>query len=434
LHDLLDLSDLLDLDDTIDDLLDDLGHLHDLLDDPGHDHDLLDNLLDLDDLGHFDHLLDDLIDVDSDLFDAFDGAGHFDDLLHDDLDGVGLVDVVVDWLLHLDDLVDLDNLVDVLGHFDDLGDLHAFDHDLGDDLRHADDLLLVEGHLHPAIHDLLHLLVDDNRLVHDLLDLFDPVPVDDLLLDHLDLLDGGHFHPNLDHLLDGPWHFYDLLHDLDHGDGLLDDDLHNLGQFHHMVDHLACVAVLDDFDGFLDDAIEGLDHFHHLLHDLLVDDWHLDHLADDALDWDDLLADELDLADLGDGVVDDPLDEDWLLHLDDLLDYHLDLDYLGDFDDPLDHLLDDPGHFHDLFGVVGDFDYLFDDVVDVLDDLHWNVHDLLHLLDADYLNGLLDNPLDGDHLRHLHYSLDDLLDHLLHLDDLGHHAEDLQNIIHANHS
>lgn len=431
---LLHLSDLLHFDDTINYLLDDLRHLHNLLNHSRHNHNLFHNLLNLNYLRDFHHLLDDLIDIDSDLFDTFNGAGYFNDLLNDDFDGIGLVDVVVDDLLHFDDLVDFDDLIDVLGHFDDLGDLHSFNHDLGDDLWHTDDLLLVEGHLHSAVNDLLHLPVDGDGLVDDLLDFLYPIAIDDLLLNDLDLLDSGHFHSHLDHLLNNPWDFHNPLYDLDDGDCLLDDDFNDLREFHHVVDYLAGIAVLDDFNWLLDDAIEGLDHLHDLLYDLLVDDWHLDHLADDTFHSDNLFPDDLDFPNLGDGMVDDPFHEDWLLHLNYLLNYDLHFDDLGDLNDPFHHLLDDARHFHDLFSVVGYFHYFLDDVIDVLDDLHWDMNDLLYFLDAHHLNDLLHNPLNGDHLRDLHYSLNDLLHYLLHLDDLGHHAEDLQNIVDTDNS
>lgn len=425
LDDLLHLNNLLYFHDAVYYFLDDLRHLNDLLDYSRYHNNLLHDLLHFNDLGYFHHLLDDLIDIHSDLFDSFDCSGYFYDLLDDDLDGIGLVDVVIDWFFDFDDLLHFYDLVDALGDLDDLGYFHSFHHDLCDYLRHTDYLLLVEGYLNSPVYDLLHFLDEGHCVVDHLLHLFDPIAVDDLLLDLLDLLDGGYFHSHLDYFLDCPGYFHDLLDHLDHGHCLLDDHLNDLGEFDHVVDHLSGVAVLDHLHWFLDDAVEGLDDLANHLHDLLMDYFHLHNFSHYPLHGDELLPDDFHFVVFGDSVIDDALHIDWLLNFNDLLDDYFHLNDLGDFDDAFDYLLDDAGHFHDLLGVVGYFHYLLDDVVHILDDLHWNVDDLLHLLDADYLHWLLDDPLDSDHLRYLHYSFHDLLNDLLHLDDLRHHTEDL---------
>jgi hypothetical protein len=126
-----------------------------------------------------------------------------------------LGDVVVNWLLYLDDLVHLNDLVYRLGHLDDLWELDSLHDDLGDDFGNPDDLFLVEWNLNAPIYNLFHLLVQGNRLINDLLDLFNTISVDDLLLDHSHLLDGWHLHLDLHDLLNGLGYFYDLLDSLD---------------------------------------------------------------------------------------------------------------------------------------------------------------------------------------------------------------------------
>lgn len=228
LNHLLYLFNLLYFHNTIDYFFNDLWHLNNLFNDPWYNNNLLNNFLNFNYLGYFHHFFNDLIDIDSNLFDTLEGAGYFNDLLDDDLDGIGLVDIVIHWFFYFDDLVDLDNLVNILGHLDDLEDLGSFHDDLGDDLWNTDDLFLVEGDFHPTIDDLLDLLINGHGLIDYLLDFFYPISIDDLLLNHFNLFDSGDFHLDLDYLLNSSGYFNNLLHNFFYWDSLFNDDFNDL--------------------------------------------------------------------------------------------------------------------------------------------------------------------------------------------------------------
>lgn len=88
-----------------------MWNLDNLFDNSWYNNNFLDNLLNLNNFWYFNHLLNDFINVNSNLFDSFNGSWYFNDLFNNDLDWVVLSDVVVNWLLDLDDLVDFYDLV-----------------------------------------------------------------------------------------------------------------------------------------------------------------------------------------------------------------------------------------------------------------------------------------------------------------------------------
>lgn len=107
----------------------------------------------------------------------------------------------------------------------------------------------------------------------------------------------------------------------------------------------------------------------------------------------------------------------------------LDLYHLGYFLLNWDHYLPFCWDFNNLLFDCWDFHEFLDDTVHDFHHLHWFVD---YLLDLDILGNLHDLFhvfLDGNHLRHLDYSLDHFLHYLFNLNDLGNHSEDFQNII-----
>lgn len=256
------------------------------------------------------------------------------------------------------------------------------DHYLGDD----------------PLHDLNHLynLLDYPRNHHD--------PFYDLLnLDHLRHLD--HL---LDDLLNRHFHLFDAVDMPQHLNDLLLDIFDGLGDFDVVIYDLLDLHDLDlsDYDGFSD----------------LHDDWHLafyglDHwLLDDFLHPNDALVDDWNL--------DDPLHlfGDFSDHLNysfhDLLDLFddLSLNYFLPDDLDLNGHLNSIGHLHDL---LDDLRYLYDPLLS-LDDDHWFLDDPIddHMSDLNMILYLFS----GHDLHFLH----DLLHYPLHLDDLW-HSDDLLN-------
>ena len=192
-----------------------------------------------------------------------------------------------------------------------------------------------------------------------------------------------------------------------------------------MINNLSCISILNDFDWLFNDSVEGLYHLDHSLHDLLLDNLHSLHLLDDLLNNHDLLLNHLDLSDLRNSVIHDLLNIDRLLNLHYLLNNHLDLYYLGDFHDSLYNPLNYSRHFHDLLRVTLHLHNLLDDLINVFDNLNWNMDNSLYLLNLNDFNWLLHDLFNGDHLGDLHHSLHNLLHYLLHLHNLRHHSEHL---------
>jgi len=197
LDNLLDFSDLLDLDNSINDFLYDLRNFNNLFNDSRYHNYFFNNLFDFYDLGYFNHLFNDLVDGDSHLFDSFDGPWDLNNLLDYDSDWVVLSNVDVDWLLNLNNVVNLNDLVDVSGDLHDSGNLDSLDADLGNNFRDSQDLLLVEWHLNSSVNYLFNLFYQSNWSVDNLFYLFNSVSVNNLLLDNLNFLDCWYFYSHL---------------------------------------------------------------------------------------------------------------------------------------------------------------------------------------------------------------------------------------------
>lgn len=187
--------------------------------------------------------------------------------------------------------------------------------------------------------------------------------------------------------------------------------------------------LLDD-QLFLDDLhLDYLRHFDDLLHDLFDKDWDLYDPLNDGLNSHWLLYGVDDLSDLRDDVIDRHLNNIDLsidhnpfydlLHLDNLRHLHSNLN------DPLLEGL----NLHYLFFNGRHFDQLLDDVIDDLDDLNWNVDDLLDLDEFGDFDDLLYVFFNGDHLRHLDDSFYDPFDDALDLDYLAVGPEHLQDVV-----
>lgn len=83
---------------------------------------------------------------------------------------------------------------------------------------------------------------------------------------------------------------------------------------------------------------------------------------------------------------------------------------------------------------MGDFNYFFNDVVNIFYDFHWHMDNLFNFLNLDHFHQFLDYFLDWHYLRNFNYSIHNLLDNFFHLYDLGDNSEDLENVINFNHT
>jgi len=406
-----------------------LRNFDDLFNDPGNNDNLLDNLLNFDNLGDFNHFFDDLVNVDSDLFDSLDGSGNFDDLLNNNFDGVVLGDEMVDRLLNLDDLIYLDNLVNVSDDFDDLRNLDSLDDDLGNNFWNSHDLLLNDGNFNSSVNNLLYLLDQGDGDVDNSLDFFYSFLVDDFLFNNLNLLDGGSLDLDLNDFLNSSGNLHDLFDGLDDGDGLFDNDLNYFGDIDNLVDGFSGVSVFDDLNRLFNDSVKGFDDLNNSLNDFFPDDLNLNNFSDNPLNGDNLFPDDFDFSDFRNCMVNNPFDNCGLFDLNNLLLNNSDLNDLGDLNNSLYYFLNDFGNLNNLFGILRDFDDLFDDVVHDFDDLNGHVNNLLDLLDLDDLNRLFDDSFDGDNLRNFNDSVNDFFDNLFDFNDLGNDSENLEDIV-----
>ena len=201
-----------------------------------------------------------------------------------------------------------------------------------------------------------------------------------------------------------------------------------------MVHHFPGIAILHHLHWLLHNAVEGLDHLNYFFNYLLLHNFHFNHFTHYALHWYDFLLDDFHFADLRHCVVHDLLNDYWLLNFNYSLDYHLNLDNLRNLHYSFHHLLDDSGNFHNFFRVLRYFHHLLDHVINILDHLNWHMDDLFHFLNLHDFNWFFHYSLNSNHLWYLHNSFNHFFHYFLNLNDLGDHSEDLQDVIHINHS
>ena len=114
------------------------------------------------------------------------------------------------------------------------------------------------------------------------------------------------------------------------------------------------------------------------------------------------------------GLVDDPFNDDWYFFLDYFLSYYLYLHNFGNFHSPLHYLFHNFGHFNHFLPYFLHFHYLLNDSVDILDDFHWNVDYLLHLLNLSVIDDLLDYLFNRHNSGNLNHSLNHFLNYFWH--------------------
>lgn len=180
---------------------------------------------------------------------------------------------------------------------------------------------------------------------------------------------------------------------------------------------------MDDLD------LYNLRHFDDLLHDLLNKDWDLNDPLYDGLNSHWLLYGVDDLSDFRDDVI------DWHLnHVNLSIDHNpfydlLHLNNLRHLHSHLDNPLLEGLYLHNLLFNGRHFHQLLYDVIDYLDDLNWNVDDLLDLDVFRHFDDLFYVFFNGDHLRHLDDSFYDSFDDALDLHYLAIGPENLQDVV-----
>lgn len=153
-----------------------------------------------------------------------------------------------------------------------------------------------------------------------------------------------------------------------------------------MINNFPCIPVLDDLNSFFNNSIEWLDNFNNSLHYLLLHDFHLNNFSNDPLNWNNLLFYYLHFSEFRNSVINNLLDWVGFLDLHDSLDYHLHFYDFGNFNDSFHNFFDDSWNLDYFLRKVGNFDYFFNDVIDILDDFNRNMDYFLHLLNLNNLN------------------------------------------------
>jgi hypothetical protein len=222
-------------------------------------------------------------------------------------------------------------------------------------------------------------------------------------------------------MLNNCFNWNDLL-DVDRN--LLDDFTNdNVGLSDNLIDFLDDDFLLDDFD------FNELGNLYDLLDDLFNIDWNLNNLFNDCLNGYNLLDDLDDFLDFRNNVM------NWSLDLDNFSVDNNSINDLFDFDDSrnldliLNDFLSESRYLNDFLSDGGNLYEFFNDVIDNLDDLDWNMNDSFDFNEFGYFDDFLDVSLNGDDLRNLDDSLNDSFDDLFNFYDLGNNSEDLEYII-----
>jgi hypothetical protein len=340
-----DLNNLLYFDDSFDNFFYYLRYLYDFFNDSRDNNYLLYYLFDLDYFGDLDHFFDDFVDADPDFLDLFYYSGNFDYLFDDDLHWHFFSDILDNMLGNFHNLGHLDRSFNVPFDFNDLGLLTELRYYLFNDFCHSYNLFLNDWHFDPSLHFFYNFLAERDNLFHNDFNFFDSVLEDDLFFTNSDFLDGGNFSYDFNDFLNDFGNFLDLFDSLVHWHNLFNDSLDDLRNFFYMVDCLFGWPVLDCVDNFFNDFFNFNDDrfLHYSLNNLLYNSFNFFNPLFNFLDDHGFLPTDLYLLNLRYRLVHYFLNNDWLLHFDDLFPDNFYLTDLRNFDSSL----------HYFFNVLG---------------------------------------------------------------------------------
>lgn len=192
-----------------------------------------------------------------------------------------------------------------------------------------------------------------------------------------------------------------------------------------MILHLSCTPILnhrhDLFNYLLD--LYHLRHLNYFLYYSFYIDWNFDNFFNNFLNWNYFLLHQIYFFNFSLDVVDYSFILNRLFHLHYFFSNHFYLHHLRHYLLHLYQFLHNCGYFYNSFDLFLIWNQLFS--LGLYDHglFNRNMNNFLHFLYFLDLNNFLNLLLHSHHLWHLDYSLNHLLDNLLHLHDLGSHSE-----------
>ena len=289
-------------------------------------------------------------------------------------------------------------------------------HDLGNCYK----FLLDYRNLHSFLHDFLNLTAKRHNLLDYSFNLFDPIDIDDFLLDAFDLLNDWNLDSHLHYLFNYFLNFFDFLNSLINRHNFLNDSLNN---FRHVLDVIASLLGWPVFN-----------RIYYLLHNLfnLDDDWLLyypinnlfnylfnffDMLFDLFYDYC-FLPDYLDLLYFWHRVIDDPLDNNRLLYLNYSLDNNFNLYYFRHLNSSLHYFLNNFRNLDNFFYHLFKFYNLLNNSVHILDHFNRDMNNFFDLFHSCICHQFLNNLLNWNYYWHLNYSFHYFFYDFWHLNNL----------------
>ncbi len=263
------------------------------------------------------------------------------------------------------------------------------------------------------------------------IDFLDSVLVDNLLSDDFYSYDFWNFDLNLDNFLDCLWNFNNLLNDLDYWNWLLNLYFNNLRNWLNMIHNLSSISVLHWLHNSLYNLLNfnDLRHLNDLFNNLLDNVWNFDNLLHNSFYLNDLFLNDLNLSNFWNGVVNNLFNNHRLFNLYNLLNVNWNLNDFWNLNNSFHNLLHYSWNFNDSFNNLLNFNDLFSEFVNVLNYLHWNMHNFLYFLNLDDFDDLFNNFFNWNDLRNFNHSLYNLLYNFLNFNDFRNNSEDFKNII-----
>ena len=392
------------------------------------------DLLDFNHLRNFHHLLNDLIDSNSDLLDLFNDLRDLDDLLLNVLDGPWDIDIVVDYLVNLNDLrfVDDDWIVDL--HFYDLSFDQLLNNCLSDDFWNLHHTLMNHGNFNPLLDYFLHLLDQRNWHINYLLDLLNTILNNNSVPDHFNfpylLLDG----PHLNDFFNNLWNLHNSLLSLDDGNWLLDNFLNDLVLHLNIRNHLLFDLILHSIDYLFDYFLHlyYLRHLNNFLYNSFDESRNLHNPFHNSFHGNNLFHFDSHFPNFRNHVIDLPLNLNNSVFLDNLFNHSIHFNDFGNLSNEFNMPLSDTWDLHYFLYDLFNRNNLLHNVVNYFGNLNWNINNLLDLPNLFDFDDLLNYFFNWHNLRNFNDSVYDLLNYLLHLYYLGHDSEYLENIVHVD--
>lgn len=343
---------------------------------------------------------------------------------------------MVNRFLHLKELSDLHYFINLPFNFNDSRNLSFLNHYLSNNFWNFYDFFLNYWYFNSSVDYFFYLFYQGNNLVYYSFDLFDPININDLFFYYCNLMNCRNLYLNSNHLLNNLRNFYNFFYSLDNWNSSFDNSINYLMNSLYVIDNFSSISVLYFIDNFLYEPLDFNDlwHLNHLFNYFFHNSGNFDNSLDNSFYWNHFFFNNLYLLNLWDGMIDYFLNFIRNLSLYYFLYNIYNLLNLRYFDHPFDYFLDDSWDLDDLFNYSLNLNNLFYNVIDILDDFHRNMNNLLNFLDLWNFNNFLNDLLDRNYLWNLYNPIHNFLNNFLYFDYLRNHSKHLQNIVYIDNS